>query len=98
MADNRLIRDDDDAPAAPVRSEAATPRQTTAKAAPEKPVDKRRGGPYPGRRQVTAHIDRQLFLWLKSISAQTDKPMIVLFEEALSEYVQRIAAQKKFGA
>lgn len=97
MAGNRLIHDDEDAPS-PAAPPEAPPRQAPAKVTAEKPVDKRQGGPYPGRRQVTAHIDRQLFLWLKSISAQTDKPMIVLFEEALSEYVQRIAAQKKFGA
>lgn len=54
-------------------------------------------GPYPGRKQVTAHIDRQLFLWLKSIAAQTDKPMVAIFEEALSAYVSSYAAHKKFG-
>jgi len=93
MADNRLIRDDDDA--LPPAAESAV--QSMAKAAAEQPVNKRQGGPYPGRRQVTAHIPRQLFLWLKAISAQTDKPMILLMEEALNEYVQRHAAQKKFG-
>jgi hypothetical protein len=54
-------------------------------------------GPYPGRRQVTAHIDRQLFLWLKRISAETDKPMVEIFEEALSDFVNSYAAKLKFG-
>jgi len=53
-------------------------------------------GAYPDKRQVTAYIDRQLFLWLKSISVQTDKPMIQLMEEALSQYVNTYAAQQKF--
>lgn len=55
-------------------------------------------GPYPGRKQVTAHVDKKLFLWLKSISAQEDKPMVLIFEEALSAYVNTYAAQKKFGS
>jgi hypothetical protein len=93
MAGNRLIHEDDDA--LPAAAEGAV--QGIAKAASEPRADRRRAGPYPGKRQVTAHIPRELFLWLKAISAQTDKPMIVLMEEALSEYVQRHAAQKKFG-
>lgn len=51
---------------------------------------------YPGRRQVTAHIPQQLFLWLKSISAQTDIPMVEIFEVALTDYVNSYAAKKKF--
>jgi hypothetical protein len=92
---NRLINDDDaDAPA-----EAAAPVSRHAvKASPTRnPRRSESRGPYPGRRQVTAHIDRQLFLWLKSISAQTDKPMVEIFEEALNAYVSSFAAQKKFG-
>ncbi len=93
---NRLIHDDDDAPTAAGAttgvSAAAVPATESVARAPAKSR-----AVYPGKRQVTAHIDRQLFLWLKSISAQSDRPMIVLFEEALSEYVQRFAAQKKFG-
>lgn len=93
MKDNRLIRDDEDEALAPPESPKPQPLSREA----TKPVNKRRGGPYPGRRQVTAHIERELFLWLKAISAQTDKPMIQLMEEALREYVQRHAAQMKFG-
>lgn len=92
MTNNRLIHEDDDA--LPPAAEGAV--RGMAKAASEPQPAKGRG-PYPGRRQVTAHIPRQLFLWLKAISAQTDKPMILLMEEALNEYVQRHAAQKKFG-
>lgn len=104
---NRLIADDDsdtdtDMPVGRAVAEqsapasGATPRR--AQPAPEPAAARKGKGPYPGRRQVTAHIDRQLFLWLKSISAQTDKPMVVLFEEALSAYVSSYAAAKKFGA
>lgn len=90
---NRLIRDDDDVqPASPPA--APDIRRMIDDSVP-KP---RTGGPYPGRRKVTAHIDRQLFLWLKSMSAQTDKPMILLMEEALTEYVQRWQASRKFAA
>jgi hypothetical protein len=92
---NRLINDDDD----DVPPPAATPVSRQAvKPSPTRTPRKLEGkGPYPGRRQVTAHIDRQLFLWLKSISAQTDKPMVEIFEEALNTYVSSFAAQKKFG-
>lgn len=58
----------------------------------------RHGGPYPGKRQVTAYIDRALFLWLKSISAQTDLPMVEIFETALSDYVNQFKARQSFGA
>ncbi len=93
MANNRLIHDDEETlPAA-----AETAVQGMAKAANERPLDNAKRKVYPGRRQVTAHIPRELFLWLKAISAQTDKPMILIMEEALNEYVQRHAAQKKFG-
>lgn len=91
---NRLIVDDDDEAVV----ETAPPSRPAVK--PSATRNPRRGegrGPYPGRRQVTAHIDRQLFLWLKSISAQTDKPMVELFEEALNAYVSSWSAQKKFG-
>ena len=77
----------------------STPYQARTSVPAEAGVDtERRGkGPYPNRRQVTAHIPRQLFLWLKSISAQTDKPMVEIFEEALTAYVNSFAAGKKFG-
>lgn len=92
---NRLIRDDDEAtPAA--RAEQTPPEPAAAPArAPKRSFS---GGAYPGRRQVTAHIPKDLFLWLKSISAQTDTPMVAIFEEALTQYVSRFAAQRKFGA
>jgi hypothetical protein len=93
MANNRLIHEDEDA--LPVVPETAV--QSMAKTLADPPVDNAKRKVYPGRRQVTAHIPRQLFLWLKAISAQTDKPMILIMEEALNEYVQRHAAQKKFG-
>lgn len=91
---NRLIAESDDEPASvepaevPQRarvSETRTPRRSEGK------------GPYPGRRQVTAHIDRHLFLWLKRISAETETPMVEIFEAALLSYVERWQAQKKFG-
>ena len=101
---NRLIADDDgeaEMPVARTAAEQAAPPAAAAPSrtqAPPEPVAARKGkGPYPGRRQVTAHIDRQLFLWLKSISAQTDKPMVVLFEEALSAYVSSYAAAKSLA-
>jgi len=101
---NRLISDDDDetpvasAPAAGGQSEVARAAAPTESEGQRKRKRSSGQGPYPGRRQVTAHIDRQLFLWLKSISAQTDKPMVEIFEEALSAYVNSFAAQRKFGA
>ncbi len=92
---NRLINDDDaGAPSEPVNP---TARHAVKPSPTRNPRRLEGRGPYPGRRQVTAHIDRQLFLWLKSISAQTDKPMVEIFEEALNAYVSSFAAQKKFG-
>jgi len=91
---NRLINDyDTDLPSEPVVSAPRAP----AREAPLRHPKIEGRGPYPGRRQVTAHIDRQLFLWLKSISAQTEKPMVELFTEALDAYVRSFAAKKKFG-
>lgn len=91
---NRLIRDDDE----PIAAErpAAAPAPV---AAPNKASLARKWGrgPYPGKRQVTAHIDEGLYKWLRSMSVQTDKPMVVMFEEALSTYVQKFAAQKRFA-
>lgn len=99
---NRLIVDDEDAAPEPVASTAPQTTQGTTQvvAPPATKARKRRRpegkGAYPDKRQVTAYVDRQLFLWLKSISAQTDKPMVELFEEALTQYVNTFAAQKKF--
>lgn len=90
---NRLIREDDDAP-----EEVRAPVAPVREALPPAPSPRKRGrGPYPGKRQVTAHIDENLFKWLRSMSVQTDKPMVVMFEEALTAYVQRFAAGKKFS-
>ena len=91
---NRLISDDVDDEVV----ETTIPARPSVKPSATRNPRKRDGkGSYPGRRQVTAYIDRQLFLWLKSISAQTEKPMVEIFEEALSAYVTSFAAQKKFG-
>lgn len=93
-APNRLIVDDDDDV---VPTATAQPARPTAKPSPTRTPREGGRGPYPGRRQITAHVDRSLFLWIKSISAQTEKPMIEIFEDALSAYVASYAAQKKFG-
>lgn len=97
---NRLISDDDDAPPAPeIRSEPVASNTTQTVSATRAPRKRRMPegkGAYPDKRQVTAYIDRQLFMWLKSISVQTDKPMIQLMEEALGQYVNTYAAQQKF--
>lgn len=88
---NRLIRDEEEA-------EQSVAAPVSPKSDPLPPSPRKRGrGPYPGKRQVTAHIDENLFKWLRSMSVQTDKPMVVMFEEALSAYVQRFAAGKKFS-
>jgi hypothetical protein len=97
--ENRVIRDDDDdAPIQP-RTQALEPAATS-----EAPLTRRRrrpkpsgGGVYPGMRQVTAYVEPPLFKWLKSISAETDKPMVLIMEEALTAYVQSFAAGRKFG-
>lgn len=97
--ENRVIRDDDDG--APIQ-----PRSPVLESAPvaDAPLTRRRrrpkpsgGGVYPGMRQVTAYVEPTLFKWLKSISAETDKPMVQIMEEALTAYVQSFAAGRKFG-
>ena len=93
---NRLISDDSDDTPPPSRT--AMPATPSVKPSTTRSPRAAGGkGPYPGRRQVTAHIDRNLFLGLKAISAQTEKPMVELFEEALQAYVASVLAQKKFG-
>ena len=92
---NRLISDDEEE-LPPQRP--AMPATPSLKPSPTRAPRSQGGkGPYPGRRQVTAHIDRALFLGLKAISAQTEKPMVEIMEEALRAYVESIFAQKKFG-
>lgn len=95
-AGNRLINDDtpDEAPQSLAMPETPSVRPSptrTPKAAGGK-------GPYPGRRQVTAHIDRNLFMGLKAISVQTDKPMVEIFEEALQSYLQSTLSKKNFNS
>lgn len=97
---NRLISDDEDEiqPASAPQTARADPKHNAEPADRAEQGRRSTGkGPYPGRRQVTAHIDRQLFLWLKRISAESDKPMVEIFEDALSAYVNTYAAQRKFG-
>lgn len=94
---NRLINDEDEDEAVAVSTTTLPPRPSV-KASPTRTPRSANGkGPYPGRRQVTAHIDRNLFLGLKAISAQSEKPMVEIFEEALQAYVASVLAQKKFG-
>lgn len=93
---NRLIVDDEPTPSASV----AAPMTVQTEAQPIR--RKRRAKPsitgdYPGMRRVTGYVEPTLFRWLKSISAETDKPMIQIFEEALTDYVQSYAAGRKFG-
>ena len=94
-AQNRLIAEhEDDA----VEDREAAPARPRVKPSPTRNPRRREGrGSYPGRRQVTGYVSDQLFLWLKSISVQADKPMIEIMEEALTTYVNSWAAQKKFG-
>lgn len=97
--ENRVIReDDDDAPIQPrspvLESAARTDAPLVRRRRRPKPSG---GGVYPGMRQVTAYVEPTLFKWLKSISAETDKPMVQIMEEALTAYVQSFAAGRKFG-
>jgi hypothetical protein len=101
MTKNRLINDDEPviesaASAAPARSDAPV-------VPPQRPVEEsarppQRKNPYANQRKVTGYVDSQTFMWLKSIHAQTNKTMMAIMEEALTEYVQRYAAKQKFGA
>lgn len=107
---NRLIRDDeDDAPARaePLRAfdDPRLPADPPARKVP--PVEtprqprKRRsaggGGAYPGLKQVTAYIDPLLYKKLRAMSLETDRTMIELMEQALTEHLKSYAAQRKFG-
>ncbi|MFZ4602982.1 MAG: hypothetical protein ACOYM8_11040 [Caulobacterales bacterium] len=96
---NRLIVDDEPMPAAIP----AAPSNAPGSVAAAQPTRRRRRakpsmtGDYPGMRRVTGYVEPTLFRWLKSISAETDKPMIEIFEEALTAYVESYAAGRKFG-
>lgn len=106
---NRLIVDDEPLPAPTPTPAVAAPSmapavaQPVATAATTQPIRRRRRakpsmtGDYPGMRRVTGYVEPTLFRWLKSISAETDKPMIEIFEEALTAYVESYAAGRKFG-
>jgi hypothetical protein len=97
---NRLIADDElDAVEreAQVARPASDAKPFAEGYAPRTPRRRAGKGAYPGRRQVTGYVEDKLFLWLKSISAQHDKTMVEIFEEALTAYVNSYAAQRKFG-
>jgi hypothetical protein len=92
---NRLIADHEDDG---IEENEDTPARPRVKPSATRNPRRREGrGSYPGRRQVTGYVSDQLFLYLKSISAQDDKAMIEIMEEALTAYVNSWAAQKKFG-
>ncbi|MBI1256571.1 MAG: hypothetical protein GC204_03785 [Chloroflexi bacterium] len=93
---NRLIVENDEDTIAPERD--APPPMPAVKPSPtRRPKTNLGRGPYPGRRQITAHVDTKLFRWLKTISAATDTPMVSLMEQALQAFVEKYAAQKGFG-
>ncbi|MBL8558143.1 MAG: hypothetical protein JNM47_05445 [Hyphomonadaceae bacterium] len=96
MTKNRLIHDDetDNAPE-PVRTRAEPPRERDPEVATRAPARAKK--PYADQRKVTAYVDAQTFMWLKSIHAQTNKTMMAIMEEALTQYVQAYAAKQKFG-
>ncbi|MEZ5937415.1 MAG: hypothetical protein R3C52_04265 [Hyphomonadaceae bacterium] len=97
MTKNRLIIDDEPETAPePVRARATeTTREREAESTPRAPVRAKK--PYADQRKVTAYVDAQTFMWLKSIHAQTNKTMMAIMEEALTQYVQAYAAKQKFG-
>lgn len=102
MTRNRLINDDEPvsetaastSPAARIEEPAVPPQHPTQEIA--RPPQRK--NPYANQRKVTGYVDSQTFMWLKSIHAQTNKTMMAIMEEALTEYVQRYAAKQKFGA
>lgn len=53
--------------------------------------------PGPDWQSVTAIVTADQFRWLKAIYVARRKTMTLIFEEALTTYVQRYAAQKKMG-
>jgi hypothetical protein len=97
MTKNRLIFDDDTDSAVVASTASATPT-APAPRAEEVARAPQRKKLYADQRKVTGYVDAQTFMWLKSIHAQTNKTMMAIMEEALTEYVQRYAAKQKFGA
>lgn len=94
---NRLINDD--AEEAIVAEARIAPLPDTPDPPPSPTRNPRRvrgKGSYPGRRQVTAYIPKDLFMGLKAISARTERPMVEIFEQALDAYVKSLMAQKMF--
>ncbi len=91
---NRLIDDTAD--------EAETPPPTPPLIAASRPSATRTprkmggNGAYPGRRQITAYIEKPLFMRIKAISAQTERPMVEILEEALTTFVSSYLSQRKF--
>jgi hypothetical protein len=96
MTKNRLIIDDEpELTPEPVRARAEAPREREPDVAARAPARAKK--PYADQRKVTAYVDAQTFMWLKSIHAQTNKTMMAIMEEALTQYVQAYAAKQKFG-
>lgn len=52
-------------------------------------------GPYPGRRQITAHVGHELFVQLKLHSAQSAIPMVRILEDALKTYLRASEAERQ---
>ena len=102
---NRVIRDDDtEADEFPNRQH-SQPVRAPSPAVETQPMRRARArrspggnGAYPGQKQVTSYVERSLYLQLRAISAETDRSMIALMQDALTDYVQRYAAQRKFSA
>lgn len=96
MTKNRLIHDDEpESTPEPARTRTELPRERETEIATRAPARAKK--PYADQRKVTAYVDAQTFMWLKSIHAQTNKTMMAIMEEALTQYVQAYAAKQKFG-
>jgi hypothetical protein len=92
-----IIHDDEDdkpiMPASAITQPASAPTDT------RPPRQRRRNqgkGAYPGKRQITVYTDEDLFYKVKAISVTARKTMQELMEEALTNYVNSYAAQRKF--
>jgi hypothetical protein len=97
---NRLIRDDDDGAAPLAEAPRSQPAAATTIAPPRaQAAPSRRGrGPYADRRQVTGAINPELFRRLKLLSLQSERPLVEIYDEALTAYAQSFAAENKFAA
>lgn len=80
------------------------PRRGPALKPPENPRQPRKrrstggNGSYPGLKQVTAYIDPILYKKLRAMSLETERSMIDLMEQALTDHLKSYAAQRKFSA